>query len=54
MNVYHVMGIRHCAVTFAETSEEAILKVIEQELIGDWENPQAIEVPLPEGFKIIS
>jgi hypothetical protein len=53
MKVYHVEGIRHCAVVFAETPEEAVAQAVEQDLVGDWEIPQAIEVPLPKDYRII-
>ncbi len=53
MKVYHVEGIRHCAVIFAETPEEAIAQAAEQGLVGDWEMPQAIEVPPPKNYWII-
>ncbi len=48
MKVYHVQGIRHNAIIFAETQEEAIAQAAEQGLVGDWESPDAIEVPCPE------
>jgi len=54
MKVYHVQGIRHNAVIFAETQEEAIAQAAEKGLVGDWESPEAIEVPLPKGYRIIS
>ena len=41
MKVYHVHGIRHNAVIFAETQEEAIAQAAEQGLVGDWESPEA-------------
>ena len=45
MKVYHVRGVRHCTVVFAETPEMAIAQAVEQESVGDWEMPQAIEPP---------
>ncbi len=53
MKVYHVEGIRHCAVIFAETLKEAIAQAAEQGLIGDWEMPQATEVSPPMNYQII-
>jgi hypothetical protein len=53
MKVYHVEGIRHCAVVFAETPEEAIAQAVEQGSVGDWETPQATEVPPPKNYRII-
>ncbi len=53
MKVYRVHGIRHDAVIFAETPEEAIAQAVEQDLVSDWEMPEAFEVPLPRGFRII-
>jgi hypothetical protein len=53
MKVYYVQGIRHSAVIFAETPEEAIAQAVEQSLVGDWEMPEAIEVPPPKGYRII-
>jgi hypothetical protein len=53
MKVYHIHGLRHQAVIFAETPEEAVAQAIERGLVGDWEAPEAIEVPLPKGYRII-
>ncbi len=53
MNVYHVQGVRHNAVIFAETPEEAITQAAEQVLVGEWEVPDALEVPPPRGYRII-
>ena len=53
MKVYHVQGIRHNAVIFAATPEEAIEQAEEQGLVGDWESPDAIEVSPPQGYRII-
>jgi hypothetical protein len=53
MKVYHIHGLRHQAVVFAETPEEAVAQAIERGLVGDWEAPEAIEVPLPKGYRII-
>ncbi len=53
MKVYHVQGVRHNAVIFAETPEQAIAQAAEQDLVGDWESPEAIEVPLPRGYRIL-
>jgi hypothetical protein len=53
IKVYHVHGIRHEAVVLAETPEEAAAQAIERGLVGDWEHPEAVEVPLPKGYRII-
>jgi hypothetical protein len=53
MNVYRVHGIRHEAVIFANTPQEAVVQAIERGLVGDWEDPQAIHVPLPKGYRIV-
>ncbi len=53
MKVYHIHGIRHQAVVFAETPEEAIAQAVERELVNPWETPEAVEVPLPKGYRII-
>ena len=53
IKVYRVEGIRHTGVVFAETPEKAISKAFEEGSVGDWEMPQAIEVPLPKDYKII-
>ncbi len=53
MKVYHVEGIRHSGVVFAETPEKAVSDAIRDGLVGDWEIPQATEIPLPKGYKII-
>ena len=53
MKVYRVHGVRHEAVIFAETQEEAIEQAVYQGLIGDWEMPEAFEVFLPRGYRII-
>ena len=53
MQVYHIHGIRHQAVIFAKTPEQAIAQAIEQGLVGDWEAPLAVHVPLPKGYRIV-
>ncbi len=53
MKAYHVEGIRHCAVVFAETSEEAIAQAAEQGSVGKREAPSAVEVPSPRDHQII-
>jgi hypothetical protein len=53
MKVHHIHGIRHPAVIFAETPEEAVAQAVEQGLVRPWETPQAVEVPLPKGYRII-
>ena len=53
MKVYHVQGIRHNAVIFAKTQEEAIAEAAEKGLVSDWEMPEALEVLPPKGYRII-
>ncbi|MFA4957096.1 MAG: hypothetical protein WC556_09025 [Candidatus Methanoperedens sp.] len=53
MKVYHVQGIRHNAVIFAKTHDEAIAEAAEKDLVGDWEMPEALEVLPPKGDRII-
>ena len=53
MKVYHVQGIRHSAVIFAKSPEEAIAEAAEKGLVGDWEMPEALEVLPPSGYRII-
>jgi hypothetical protein len=53
MKVYHIHSIHHPTVIFAETPEEAIAQAIEQGLARPWETPQAVEVSLPKGYRII-
>ena len=53
MKVYHVRGVRHQAVVFAASPEEAVAQAIERKLVGDWEAPEAIEVPLPRGYRLV-
>ena len=53
MKVYHVQGVRHSAVIFAETPDEAIAQAEEQGLVGEWEVPEALEVQPPKGYQII-
>ena len=50
LKVYHVQGIRHQAVVFAASPEEAVAQAIERNLVGDWEMSGAVEVPLPPGY----
>jgi len=53
MKVYHVRGVRHQAIIFAKSPEEAIAQAIERKLVGDWEVPGAVEVPLPRGYRLV-
>jgi hypothetical protein len=53
MKVYHIRGRRHSAVVFAETPEEALAKALKQELVPPWDQAQAVEIPLPPGYRII-
>jgi hypothetical protein len=50
LKVYHIEGLRHSAVVFASSPEEAVAQAIEHGLVGSWEAPDAIEVPLPPGY----
>lgn len=50
LKVYHVGGLRHQAVIFATSPEEAVAQAVERGLVGDWEVPEAVEVPLPPGY----
>ena len=50
LKVYHVEGIRHYAVVFASSPEEAVTQAIERGLVGEWEAPYPVEVPLPPGY----
>lgn len=50
IKVYHVEGIRHCAVIFASSPEEAVAQAVERGLVGNWEAPYAVEAPLPPGY----
>jgi hypothetical protein len=49
LKVYHIEGVRHYAVVFA-SPEEAVAQAGEGKLVGDWEVPTAVEVPLPPGY----
>lgn len=53
MKVYHVRGVRHQAVVFATSPEEAVAEAIERDLVGGWESPDAVEVPLPRGYRLV-
>jgi hypothetical protein len=50
LKVYHVEGVRHYAVIFATSPDEAVAQAVERGLVGSWETPDAIEVPLPPGY----
>ncbi len=50
LKVYHVEGVRHDAVIFATSPEEAAAQAVERGLVGSWEAPCAVEVPLPPGY----
>ncbi|HRQ42114.1 MAG TPA: DinB family protein [Chloroflexota bacterium] len=52
MNVYHVQGIRHRAVVFAGTSDEAVAQALASGEVGEWEAPEAQEIPLPAGYAL--
>jgi len=53
VKLYRVYGIRHEAVVLARSSEEAIQKALEGGQVRDWEDPQAVEVPLPENHALV-
>jgi hypothetical protein len=53
MRVYHVRGNRRSAVIFAGTAEEAVAQALDQELVKVWDEPVAVEVPLPKGYRLI-
>ena len=52
MNIYRVDGIRHPAVAFGATPEEAVAQARASGEVGDWEAPDARRVPLPEGYAL--
>jgi hypothetical protein len=52
MNIYHVDGIRHPAVAFGATPEEAVAQAVAGGQVGEWESPEAERVPLPEGYAL--
>ncbi|MBN1221589.1 MAG: DinB family protein [Anaerolineae bacterium] len=52
MKIYNVFDLRHQTVAFAETPEEAVDQVLAGDEVGDWEMPEAQEIPLPEGYAL--
>jgi hypothetical protein len=52
MHIYQVYGIRHQTVVFAATPEEAIAQALAGGEVGDWEAPEAQEIPLLEGYAL--
>jgi hypothetical protein len=52
MKIYHVYGIRHEAVAFAANPDEAVAKALAGGEVGDWEGPEAQEIPLPAGYAL--
>jgi hypothetical protein len=52
MHVYHVQGIRHRAVAFAAGPDEAVARAVASGEVGDWEAPEAQEIPLPAGYAL--
>lgn len=52
MKVYHVHGIRHQAVAFGAKPEEAVAQALAGGDVGDWEMPEAVEIPLPDGYAL--
>jgi hypothetical protein len=53
LKIYHVRGNRRSAVIFAETAEEAVDQALEQDLVKFWDQPVAVEVPLPKGYRLM-
>ena len=68
MKLFHVFGIRHNWLKWAETTEEAVQQVLEEEPNADWEFPyeenrlkvnfkraaeDCEEIPLPKGYTLI-
>jgi len=53
VKIYHVRGNRRSAVIFAETEEEAVARALDQDLVKFWDQPAAVEVPLPKGYRLI-
>lgn len=51
-NYYHVSGIRHSAIVYAESPEEAIKIATQPGRVGDWEDPTAhlIGSEMPEYY----
>jgi hypothetical protein len=52
MKVYNVYGIRHQTVAFATTPEEAVAQALASGEVGDWEAPEAQQIPLPAGYAL--
>lgn len=52
MNIYRVTGIRHEAVAFGTTADDAISQAMTDGDIGDWEAPEVDEIPLPIGYAL--
>jgi hypothetical protein len=52
MNIYHVDGVRHQAVVFGSTPEDAVAQALASGEVGDWKSPEARRVPLPEGYAL--
>jgi hypothetical protein len=53
MNIYHVHGIRHQALAFAETASEAVAQALASGEVGDWEAPVALEISLPPATRCV-
>jgi hypothetical protein len=64
MKLYYVDGTRHSAIVLASTPDDAVKLAIgasegnldERVLhghVGDWEGPEAKEIPLPSGYSIV-
>ena len=68
MKLFHVFGIRHSWLKWAETAEDAVHQVLKEEPYVDWEFPwdsenklkvdfklaaaDCEEIPLPEGYTL--
>jgi hypothetical protein len=52
MKIYHVYGIRHEAVVFAANPDEAVAEALVGGEVGEWEGPEAQEMPLPAGYAL--
>ena len=52
MNIYRVYGIRHQAVAFGMTPEEAVAQSLGIGEVGDWETPEAKQILLPQGYAL--
>lgn len=53
LKIYQVHSTRRQIIIFANTPEEAVAQAIERGLVGAWEYPEASEIPLPKGYRLI-